>query len=188
MESGNHLCLVPFVAEPDDTRFLQLSCQPQGEETLTEGTVIMNNKLSAEEREILQRFEQGELRSATSAPHEMEVAHQAVREPTPAATSDLSADEQACLEEDARLDWEAARYITENGPFAPGDTMFAIAHYSEDRLVWFDILSVTLDDIMRECAFPEDQRPKRRMLGRSFAKHFLRFHNAPEGTIPLLQE
>ena len=118
----------------------------------------------------------------------MEVAHQAVREPTPAAASDLSADEKACLEEDARLDWEAARYITENGPFAPGDTMFAIGHYSEDRLVWFDILSVTLDDIMRECAFPEDQRPKRRLLGRSFAKHFLRSHKAPEGTLPLLQE
>lgn len=39
----------------------------------------MNYELSAEEREILQRFEQGELRSATSAPHEMEVAYQAAR-------------------------------------------------------------------------------------------------------------
>lgn len=111
-----------------------------------------------------------------------------MREPALAALSELSADEQACLEEDAKLDREAARYITENGPFAPGDTTFAIGHYSEDRLVWFDILFVTLDDIMRECAFPEDQRPKRRLLVRSFAKHFLRFHNVPEGTLPLLQE
>ncbi|MDE0231045.1 MAG: hypothetical protein OXN93_02040 [bacterium] len=111
-----------------------------------------------------------------------------MREPALAATSDLSTEEQECLEEDARLDWEAARYITEKGPFAPGDTMFAIGHYSEDRLVWFDILSATLDDIMRECAFPEDQRARRRLLGRSFAEHFLRFHDVPEGTLPLLQD
>ena len=39
----------------------------------------MNYELSAEEREILERFEPGELRSATSAPHEIEVAHQAAR-------------------------------------------------------------------------------------------------------------
>ena len=64
------------------------------------------------------------------------------------ATSGLSPDEQASMEEDARLDWEASRDITENGPFAPGDTSFAIGHYSEDRLAWFDILSVTLDDII----------------------------------------
>ncbi len=38
----------------------------------------MNYKLSAEEREILERFEHGELRSA-AAPHEMEMAHEAAR-------------------------------------------------------------------------------------------------------------
>ena len=79
MEIRDHLYPVPFVAEPDDTRFFQLFCRPQGDETLSEGTVIMNYELSAEEREILQRFEQGELRSATSAPHEMEMAHEAAR-------------------------------------------------------------------------------------------------------------
>ncbi len=102
-------------------------------------------------------------------------------------TSESTTAQQACLE-DARLDWEASRYITENGPFAPGDTMFAIGHYSEDRLVWFDIRSTTLDDIMRECAFPEDERPKRRRLGRSYAEYFLRYHDMPEGTLPLLKE
>ena len=39
----------------------------------------MNHKLSAEEREILERFEHGELRSAAAAPHEMEMAHEAAR-------------------------------------------------------------------------------------------------------------
>ena len=92
------------------------------------------------------------------------------------------------MEEDERLDWDASRDITENGPFASGDTMFAIGHYSEDRLVWFDVLSVTLDDIMRKCAFPENQRATRRLLGRDFAEYFLRFHDGPEGTLPLLQD
>ena len=111
-----------------------------------------------------------------------------VRESAFAAVSEMDTEAQACLEEDARLDWEATLHIAENGPFAPGDTMFAIGHYSEDRLVWFDILSATLDDIMRECAFPEDQRAKRRLLSRSFAEYFLRFQDAPEGTLPLLQD
>ena len=111
-----------------------------------------------------------------------------VRDSALAATSEVTSEEQARFEEDARFDWEAARHITENGPFAPGDTMFAIGHYSEDRLVWFDVLSVTLDDIMRECSFPEHQRARRKLLGRSFAEYFLRFHDKPEGTLPLLQE
>ena len=83
---------------------------------------------------------------------------------------------------------EYSAYITENGAFAPGDTMFAIGHYTEDRFVWFDILTVTSDDIMRECAAPEDQREKQRSLSRAFAKHFLQYYDGPEQTVPLLED
>lgn len=39
----------------------------------------MNDRLSAEERDILDRFERGDLRSAHSAEREVEVARQAAR-------------------------------------------------------------------------------------------------------------
>ena len=53
--------------------------------------------------------------------------------------------------------------IDANGPFAPGDTLFAVGHYTEDRLVWFDFLTSTLDDIMRECGLPEERREQQGM-------------------------
>ena len=39
----------------------------------------MNDELSAEERDILDRFQRGELRSASGAEHEIEAARQAAR-------------------------------------------------------------------------------------------------------------
>ncbi|MDE0138629.1 MAG: hypothetical protein OXM57_08840 [bacterium] len=39
----------------------------------------MNHEMSAEEREILDRFERGELRSAPGAEREVEIARQAAR-------------------------------------------------------------------------------------------------------------
>ena len=83
---------------------------------------------------------------------------------------------------------EYSDYITENGAFTPGDTLFAIGHYTEDRFVWFDILTVTLDDIMRECAAPEDQREQQRSRSRFFAEHFLQYYDGPERTVPLLED
>ena len=40
---------------------------------------MMKDKLSAEERDILDRFERGELRSAPGGEHEIEAARQAAR-------------------------------------------------------------------------------------------------------------
>ena len=39
----------------------------------------MNDKMSAEERDILDRFERGELRSTPDAEHEIEMARQSAR-------------------------------------------------------------------------------------------------------------
>lgn len=79
-------------------------------------------------------------------------------------------------------------HVVANGPFAPGDTLFAIGHFTEDRDVWFDILTANLDDVMRECAFPEDRREQQRERCRFFAGRFLRYHDGPEKTVPLLEE
>ena len=92
------------------------------------------------------------------------------------------------IEESERIESEMVAEIQEHGSFAPGETRFATGHYTEDRLVWFDILTVTLDDIMRECAVPEDQREQRRLRYHCYAKEFLQHHDGPEKTLPLLEE
>lgn len=53
--------------------------QPKGDESLPEEGAIVNDKLSGEERDILEPFEQGDLRSAPGAAREVEVARQAAR-------------------------------------------------------------------------------------------------------------
>lgn len=83
---------------------------------------------------------------------------------------------------------EYSDHITENGALDRGDTLFATGHCTEDRDVWIDILTVTLDDIMRECAVPEEQREQRRLRFRVFAERFLRYYDGPEQTVPLLEE
>lgn len=102
--------------------------------------------------------------------------------------SDIDSDCQGWIEESERIESKMAADIEEHGSFAPGETMFANGHYTEDRLVWFDILTVTLDDIMRECAVPEGQREQRRLRYRSYAKEFLQHHEGSEKTLPLLEE
>lgn len=102
--------------------------------------------------------------------------------------SDIDPDGRAWTEESERIEAETVAEIEEHGPFAPGETKFATGHFTENRLVWFDILTVTLDDIMRECAVPEEQREQRRSRYRSYAQEFLQHHHGPEKTLPLLEE
>lgn len=102
--------------------------------------------------------------------------------------SDIDQDGRAWTEEVEQIEAEMVAEIEEHGSFASGETRFGTGHYTEDRLVWFDILTVTLDDIMRECAVPEEQREQRRLRYRSYAKEFLQHHDGPEKTLPLLEE
>lgn len=94
--------------------------------------------------------------------------------------SDVDSDCRGWIEESDRIESKMVAEIEKHGSFAPGETMFATGHYTEDRLVWFDILTVTLDDIMRECAVPEGQREQRRLRYRSYAKEFLQHYDGPE--------
>ena len=102
--------------------------------------------------------------------------------------SDIDQDGRVWIEESERIEAEIVAEIEEHGPFASGETKFATGHYTKDRLVWFDILTVTLDDIMRECAVPEEQREQRRSRYRIYAKEFLQHYDGPEKTLPLLEE
>lgn len=87
------------------------------------------------------------------------------------------------------MGWEAAESIDENGPYDPYDTTFAVGHHLEEGWVWFDFLTATLDDIMRECAIPPEDREQVRRLNKLSAQRFQEFYQGPlNGPIPLLGE
>ena len=53
--------------------------EPKGDQALPDEATIVNDQLNTEEREILDKFERGELRPAPEADREMEIAPQAAR-------------------------------------------------------------------------------------------------------------
>ena len=53
--------------------------ESQGDQTLPEEAIIVKDQLNTDEREILKKFERGELGPASEAGREMEIAHQAAR-------------------------------------------------------------------------------------------------------------
>ena len=89
-------------------------------------------------------------------------------------------------EEDEQLAWEDSERILWEGPFAPGNSMFAAVHHSTREFIWFDILTVTLDDIMIGCGFLEEHREYQAQIAREHARDFLKYHTGPETTVPLL--
>lgn len=90
---------------------------------------------------------------------------------------------------DERMGWEMADLIDEDGPYDPFDTSFAVGHYVEDRLVWFDFLTATVDDIMRECAIPPQEREHVKKRNKLSAQRFKEFYRGPlTGPVPLLGE
>ena len=80
VEIDEYLHLVPYVTQPDGHAFSEDDhTQPEGDERLSEEEAIVNDKMSAEERDILDRFQRDELRSAPGAEQEIEAARQAAR-------------------------------------------------------------------------------------------------------------
>ncbi|MCQ3803056.1 MAG: hypothetical protein OXC98_05550 [bacterium] len=90
---------------------------------------------------------------------------------------------------DERMGWEMADLIDKDGPYDPHDTTFAVGHYLEDRVVWFDFLTATVDDIMRECAIPPEERENVKKRNKLFAQRFKEFYRGPlNGPVPLLSK
>ncbi len=90
---------------------------------------------------------------------------------------------------DEEMGWEMSDLIDRHGPYDPHDTTFAVGHYIEDRLVWFDFLTATVDDIMREGAFPLEERERVKALHQFSALRFEEYYRGPlNGPVPLLGE
>ena len=79
VEVEGYVHLVPFVLEADGTRFLKTVIPSRKATRDPPETAIVKDGLNAEERDILGRFERGELRSATGADREIEAARRAAR-------------------------------------------------------------------------------------------------------------
>ncbi|MXX77492.1 MAG: hypothetical protein F4Z33_00515 [Gemmatimonadales bacterium] len=56
--------------------------QPEGDAGLPEEAIAMNDQLNREEREILEKFDRGELRPVTGVEGEMTIARQAAKRST----------------------------------------------------------------------------------------------------------
>ena len=84
------------------------------------------------------------------------------------------------------LDAEAA-LISREGPLGPYDTTYSVPHQREDRVIEFDLLTVTIDDIITECGYPESARDSLAETHRRVAAHMLSYYRGPvNGTVPLL--
>ena len=73
-----YLYLVPFVTAADGTRFLYDDHpERRGHTRVSREAIIVNDQLNPEDREILERFERGELPAAAGALSEIEAARDA---------------------------------------------------------------------------------------------------------------
>lgn len=71
---------MPFVTATDSTRFLKtIIPSRKAMRRRSEKAITMNQPMNAEEREILEKFERGDLLSAAGAEDEMKTARQAAR-------------------------------------------------------------------------------------------------------------
>ena len=84
------------------------------------------------------------------------------------------------------LDAEAA-LISREGPLGPCDTTYSVPHQHEDRVVEFDLLTVTIDDIIVQCGYPESARVGLAETHRRIAAYRLRYYKGPvNSAVPLL--
>ena len=71
----------------------------------------------------------------------------------------------------------------------PDDAIFWVPHQQEGRMVQFNRLTVTVDDIINRCGYPESQRERLAVLHRLLAEEFLAEYQCPRrGPVPLLEE
>ena len=71
----------------------------------------------------------------------------------------------------------------------PKDAIFWVPHQQEARMVKFNRLTVTIDDIMNRCDYPESERERLTVLHRRLAEEFLAEYQGPRcGPVPLLEK
>lgn len=63
-----------------------------------------------------------------------------------------------------------------------------VPHQQEDRLIEFDLLTSTVDDIISRCGYPEYERSELAEVHGRLAEHGLQFYRGPRPErIPLLE-
>ena len=90
-------------------------------------------------------------------------------------------------EERRLLDAQAAR-IEEHAPYDCHDPTFWIPHQQDiGRMVRFNRLTVTIDDIIAQCGYPESERARLAAQHRRTAEEYLKYYRGPVGgSVPLL--
>jgi len=84
--------------------------------------------------------------------------------------------------EDESAEWD------ENGPMDPYDTTYSVPHQHRDGEVEFDLLTVTVDDTITQCGYPESARARLAKIHRRLAEHGLSYYKGPiNGKVPLLE-
>ena len=69
------------------------------------------------------------------------------------------------------------------------DAIFWVPHQMEPRVVEFNVLTSTIDDIISKCGYPESERERLQELHRRSAQAFLNDYVGPiKGPVPLLGE
>ncbi len=83
---------------------------------------------------------------------------------------------------------EAALWNAE-GPLGPHDTSYSIPHQQDiGRVVVFDLLKVTIDDIITHCGYPESASASLTETHRRIAANRLAYYKGPiEDNVPLLE-
>ena len=71
----------------------------------------------------------------------------------------------------------------------PEDAVFWVPHQREPRMVKFNVLTSTIDDIVTQCGYPESERDRLAEQHRRSAEAFLNDYVGPiQGRVPLLGE
>ena len=104
--------------------------------------------------------------------------------------SDDSVERRPLSDEVQRSLAAEAALIDAEGPLGPYDTTYSVPHqHDTDRVVVFDLLTVTIDDIITQCGYPESVRAELIKTHRRIAADMLRYYKGPiNGNVPLLEE
>ncbi|MXX45561.1 MAG: hypothetical protein F4Z41_05085 [Acidimicrobiia bacterium] len=92
-------------------------------------------------------------------------------------------DEEECEMLASAVPYEELRYQD------PEDAIFWVPHQQEPRMVEFNVLTSTIDDIITQCGYPESERKRLTEQHRRSAEAFLNDYVGPvTGRVPLLGE
>ncbi len=92
-------------------------------------------------------------------------------------------DEQECEMLSTSIPYEELRY------YDPEDASFWVPHQQEPRMVKFNTLTSTIEDIITQCGYPKSERERLARDHRLYAEAFLKDYRGPvNGPIPLIGE